>query len=870
MRGQPAQFLTGHLLWSVDGTVWATWRLQPVPYGSKPAKDKELVRGLHELLFRSLRGEALLIGAMAVHDPTAVVDRMLVGIEDLGECPEWAAECQATLDRLDGIPLGERTFWLSVPMANRKWQSVSAPAMAGFTRLSDSLALPRKRPGEEQIRVRYRQADELEKAIPALFKPSRVSVAEQVWLATHGLRRGLVDLAPPVAGDSTTEHLLAPKAGVMLPEPLLDEGGRSDLTATGHGAGARSGLWAAAHATVKTSLSKGLESPLARRFLKVVDTTGADHPASYQVPMVLADTPAGGMTFPGSEILAALDRCGVDADWVQRLTVTGGEVVLKKVRTAVRNLNDQLFQREGEDTTGQHELDLAARLLSDYQASFVQDKDETQVSATTIITVAGATATEAAAAAAAVTSLYAGAKLRLDRPIGGLTDLWWQCQPGVATSALARRYARYTTATDFACMVQVTAAAVGDPAGILVGLTRSTSRPQAVHLALDMQTIADQSASIAACGELGSGKSYLLKTLAGAVADRGGQVLVIDRSREREYAGIIHEVGGVIVDLAAPQWSLDPLRVLGVAAGSTVTQSFLSALTGITARSEDGDVLATALSPAYLRRHQILHLPGVVDHLMSTDCTIPGADVVARRLGSFAGKDLGAVVFDPDLQPLPLTARGIVWATNAVDLPTPDDLTVPHLFDQMSIPKIFGHAVYGLFPHYAQACSAAVGRGTFTLLVADEAHALNGSADARAMMTTYVREGRRANHAAALGSHDAEHDFGDEVQRGLIRTRIVLRHTDKALATKALVYLGLDEDDPGFADTLEALMTDTSPLRPRLPSDPPGDAPMIVDPDRRGEGWLRSSNTAIEPVRLLGPARPGRLEAVRSTPGGVR
>ena len=48
--------------------------------------------------------------------------------------------------------------------------------------------------------------------------------------------------------------------------------------------------------------------------------------------------------------------------------------------------------------------------------------------------------------------------------------------------------------------------------------------------------------------------------------------------------------------------------------------------------------------------------------------------------------------------------------------------------------------------------------------------------------------------AVALGSHDPEADFGDATLRGLIPTRILMRHRDKTLAKRGLKWLDLDPD----------------------------------------------------------------------------
>ena len=80
----------------------------------------------------------------------------------------------------------------------------------------------------------------------------------------------------------------------------------------------------------------------------------------------------------------------------------------------------------------------------------------------------------------------------------------------------------------------------------------------------------------------------------------------------------------------------------------------------------------------------------------------------------------------------------------------------------------------------------------------------------------------------AIGTHDADHDLGSDALRGLIPTRVVLRQSDERLARASVRYLGIEEDDPTFAEVVEAKRFHTSPADPD----------HGVPPDRRGEAWL--------------------------------
>lgn len=55
--------------------------------------------------------------------------------------------------------------------------------------------------------------------------------------------------------------------------------------------------------------------------LKITDPRAAElgQGPSYQCPMVLTDTPQGGLAWPGSELLSALDDLAQDVDWAVRL-----------------------------------------------------------------------------------------------------------------------------------------------------------------------------------------------------------------------------------------------------------------------------------------------------------------------------------------------------------------------------------------------------------------------------------------------------------------------------------------------------------------------------------------------------------------------
>jgi hypothetical protein len=489
-RQRKYRAMAGHLMWTRGGTVWATWRLRPLPYGYRPVKDKHDARGVHQALFRALPGESLLLGVCAGLDSAAVVERMIEGIP-LEDCPDWAAECEATLDTLDEIGPGQRVFWLCVPLRNSTaGDRLFEPWRAAAADLRDTLALPRVGVPAADLTRRLEQARKVGESIPAPFAATPATPAQLAWLYLHAQQRGLaldMDLPDPIGDRDLTGQLLTPRSGSALPEPLLDEGGQSDLD--------RKAL-------------KNL-NPMSRRYLKVGQPAvpGRAPQASYQALLVLADVPSGGMVFPGSEFIGRVDESGLDVDWAMRLQVRAGEEVASRNRRALVNLNEQFGQREGEMSHGLNQLDRAAADLAEYAAIMSSEKLEVEVQVTTIFCVSAATADGAGDQAAAFAQHLGQAGYKLTQPVGYQEDLWWSMIPGAATNRAVREFAQITTSRALAAAVPLASAALGDRTGSLLGLNISTGRADVVLHDIAGATERDTSGSIAIVGELGAGKA---------------------------------------------------------------------------------------------------------------------------------------------------------------------------------------------------------------------------------------------------------------------------------------------------------------------------------------------------------------------------
>jgi hypothetical protein len=169
----------------------------------------------------------------------------------------------------------------------------------------------------------------------------------------------------------------------------------------------------------------------------------------------------------------------------------------------------------------------------------------------------------------------------------------------------------------------------------------------------------------------------------------------------------------------------------------------------------------------------------------------------------------------------------------------------------MRLEKIYGRAMYALIAATARwLCFS--DPTVLGLFVVDEAHHITASPEGEREIIDFVRDGRKHRAAVALGSHDPEADFGSPTLRGLIPTRILMRHRNRDLARRGLAWIDMDPDDD---DLVQMLTEDTSPV-----------GPDGVAEHRRGEALMRDSSGNIGRIKVLAPSLPDRNRAVRTTP----
>lgn len=854
----PIRQLSGHLLWTTYGVVWAIYRVNAAATGRPTARQSRQILDSHTAALKSLTGQPMLASLCPQTDPVRVVARMIAGL-DLEQHPEWAENVEDTLDELSELAMTDRTHWLALPLLDGDSTTLRRAA----TRVSQFLGVAEAPIGAEEIDRRAAQAAAAVGNVYGVgLRPA--TQAEVLWWLARAPRRGLdepplPDAIPDYADPDAATGLRVGKARpggraqlAALEDVVLDEAGKSD--------GVDGDLATEATAEVAGGIRAAGRSALAvakqfrRRYLKVI----TEHGASYQALMVLADMP-GQFTFPGSEWLARLDGFGFGVDWVARLEITPNEKAAGKARKQARELDGQLDEWSDDVSGPPPELDEAQRQLVDQRDRLAASKTEVEVQASVVLCVWAETPREVNRRAELVRATFGVNNYQICRPIGSQTDLYLAMYPGVPTPKTLLDYRQYLLAADFAMAMPWQVADVGDPIGGLLGFSLDGTGCRPVLYDPSYGPQINRSASVAAISELGGGKSaFLKKTMFEVLARLGGRVIALDRTPLQEYVRFAEACPGTVRCIEVtdtPRHSLDPLRIFRGNAAKRHTFAFLNVLLDIPPNSPAGVVLRKAIADLVdSEPQQTRSSRRLLQVLLDRAAHHPAAAEIAARLEVFADEGLGAVIFDTALPAVELmTADALIFATSAVPLPKREELADPRTAERLPAEKVLGRAVHLMIAAICR--EVAFYDPRFVMVCFDECYSVNSSAEGEALVMEIVRDGRKHAAMVALGGHDVT-DLGNDTIRGLISTRLLGRHTDPTLARAGLAWLGLDPGDPELVDLVTR---DLSPAR-----DNPAEAAA-----RAGEFLLRDVRDRVGKVKVHLPPYRDVAEKIVTTPTWV-
>jgi len=533
------------------------------------------------------------------------------------------------------------------------------------------------------------------------------------------------------------------------------------------------------------------DRPRHRRYVRIDGPGGT----SYQTVMAMADMPHY-FAYPngGGEWLFYADHVGFPVDWCVRVKAVSNADAQAKVRRKHRDLVGQVDEYDGEVTGAPPQLAAAIQAIDDERSELGANPMEPELQVTILMSIAAASLAELEDKSAALVSMFEPQEYGLARPTGGQSALLRSMLPGTAAAPVCNDYTQFMLTRDLAAGSPYCGPEIGDPTGLLLGLSLDGGTGTPVLFDPAYGPRANASPSLAAVGRLGSGKSFFLKRLCWDTIARGGQVVTIDRTRSGEYVRFASTVAGrtqVVRLEAGADVCLDPLRSFVGAERATVTLGFLSLLAGCSPHSDEGAALAEAVDTVVDRPRATLS--DVVDELgrMGDDPgqPDPAARALVRRLAHYRRSATGQLAFGTG-SPLSLDADFIVfWAPNLA-LPDREMLASEHRSRMMLPEQVLGQALLYLV--------AAVGRRVvfddprrFAAALYDEAWALLASPYGQNLLIEGVRDGRKHNGAIWLASQHPN-DFAVSELADLLGSRFVFRQARQAIPA-ALAFLGASE-----------------------------------------------------------------------------
>lgn len=830
---QPTLAVTNNLRWTRSGVVYAEWLLTARPNGYEDHGTKTTIANEHRHLFTDL-GTTILTSVVAPLALPIIADKMLSAArrasrraapnpdgspsDYLTQFGDYTLECSARLNQIEvqDPPPAERLHWLSVPLCGA--------ARGG--NLPDGY-----QPTDQDLETFHARALGAERLIPRDFHPMRVTDHQMHWLWERCHTRGIDYRAYEYDLNGAEPDSSAPRPfPYHAPDPRLvhrQRAFRLDGEVDPHPRRSRS---------------------ITARFID------SDLPVSYQAFLVADDFPAG-LAWPGvgDQILALLDDFyyqGAGVDYTLHTRVRNRAEALASNGRGLRQLSEQMDERSAEISYAQNFLVKRGQLLTAYNNHLEANPAETEIFFCPIIAVSAPSRDELADRVREVQRAFKDIPVKLIAPAGAQEEAWAACQPGYPPQRVTADYTHFTSTDIFGKFAPITAAKIGDDAGPVIGYERMSGFNVPVHFDLLGVTEKNKSASYALVGDLGSGKSVLMKIGGWIVVDLAGQVFAIDRSPMGEYVSFAESVrGSVVIDPTNPQYTLDLLRILPGADVAERILPVLMRLFQIKAGSPESNLLSDLIEPNYRARNKIHGLPELVTHTAELArnpglATGPIADAapgviakVAAQLRFWSQRTYARVLFSNDLPKLPLDASLIVLRTNRLALPGENE-------DAADDPtKLFGDVIYTLFATIArQVLFSEPGQPSrFGLFNLDEARHLTRSSVGNAIIEDFVIDGRKHDCAIGLASQDPAH-FGRFT--GLIPTLFLFRQVDETLATEELRMA--NKDAAADRDLVKQLM-ETEP----------------------GECFMKDLRGRLIPIKVQLPACPERAIAVTTTPNAA-
>ena len=242
---------------------------------------------------------------------------------------------------------------------------------------------------------------------------------------------------------------------------------------------------------------------------------------------------------------------------------------------------------------------------------------------------------------------------------------------------------------------------------------------------------------------------------------------------------------------------------------------------------------------------------------------------ILAALQSWATYDFTQAIFDntlpvPDLNTLDVT----IWLTGSLDLPTAEEMSTPHLYEQLSDRKRASVAIYGMLVRLARVTFFA-NTQRFGLIVLEEAAALLNSRAGADDAHLISRRSRKHYTGLLIITQNPIKDLalmGDE----FITQQLIMPFENEDLARQVAAKVGIRHHD--YADIEEFFLAQPAPDEMRDPTafDDLDDTDTGASPhrgDRQGYGFLVDEFRRKSPIWVASEPDMALHHAYDTTPG---
>ncbi len=754
------------MVWSFDGTVWAVFAYSAAPWRRAPLDDK---LGLHRRLATAAQlmpGDWMVLGASVPLTADDLATAMSAHV-DLDANPGWADRTGRDAERIVRAGLHRRVHFIAaaLPAAPGDWRLALASAQARIGRRFGLVPPPVK---ASEFAAYRRAADDLGASLGRALGTDRfrpATTAEVLWLYARAAARGLPG------------------------EPVLGDYGTPRVTSDRTGDDARLRCAALVDLDDATYLEGGGAEEQGRRYLRVDGSRGR----SYQSILAVADMPEE-WSHPGSALLALVDTLGFAVDWAIRCSSTPNADTQAAVKKQLRELTGQYDEHQGDPAGAGPALDRAVSTLTHEWEALAANPAAPGLKVTFLLAVGAPTLAECEKRTRLIRDAYGASDYQLHAPPGDQDALHGAMLPAGTCPPAVDHYAQFMLPADLAGCAWGAGNTLGEETGAWLGLNMDAParHPTPVLYSPANGPRTGKAGSFAAVGNLGAGKSHLLKAIVLDTVERGGVVVVTDRTggaggQDGEYVRLRHVFSPgkrtQVVPIGTPGAGtvMDPLAAFDAAEDRVrYGTGFLTLITGTVVRSAEGGVLEDAVAAVVASGGRLADVGPRLEAMGDED-----ARRVAAKLARFArGGGLAEVAFGRG-ETVRLDADFIVFHAPHLVLPEPEQMADP---DSLLPEQVVGIGVVYLIAAIARTVVLADDT-RFGLYVQDEAYVMR-TPQGQQVLREFARDGRKRNGGVGLATHHSA-DIGDPRLAELLTARFAFRMSASA-APDALAFLGLE------------------------------------------------------------------------------